>query len=95
MIIPAIRAFILLLTVNCSNPAVDANQPLGTGESYTEADSIAIASKFDLALTQPEQADSLIQEAKIMLAEQQAMQDIYDASYGRYLILSGNMEFQR
>lgn len=95
MIIPAIRAFILLLTVNCSNPAVDANQPLRTGESYTEADSIAIASKFDLALTQPEQADSLIQEAKIMLAEQQAMQDIYDASYGRYLILSGNMENAR
>lgn len=57
-----------------------------------EADSLSITTTFDTALRNPSEADSLIGAARALANEKPELQDLYNAGYGRFLILTGQLD---
>lgn len=63
--------------------------------SDLEKDSVRIVQYIDSALKTPNRADSFLQQSQRLIADRPELEDIYNLSYGRYLILSGELDQAR
>lgn len=59
------------------------------------SDSLLMVEKFELLLQAPNKTDSLLASASFLLEEKPELNDIYNSSYGRFLILTGQIDQAR
>lgn len=85
----------------CCMAAISCNRPSSLGKvlseqpSFSAADSLAMAEKFDAALKDPERMDSILVEADALRLEKPGLSSVYNTSYARFLILTGKLDEPR
>lgn len=90
-----IAGTILMFIVGCASGPFHEDEISSFITEVVEADSAFLAGQFEAAIRNPENADSILSEVEELLAEKPELQDMYNAGYGRFLILTGKLDKAR
>lgn len=96
-----LRSFWLMLVgmiflTSCQhNSRVAKEERMFHASKVSEVDSLVMVEKFEIALRNPEAVDSIIKTAEELLEKQPELEDVYMQGYGRFLILTGQLDLAR
>lgn len=86
---------LLMFMIGCASGPTHESEVSSFVTEVSEADSVFLDGQFEAAIRNPEKADSILSGAEELLEEKPELQGIYNAGYGRFLILTGKLDKAR
>lgn len=86
---------LLMFMIGCASGPTHESEDSSFITEVSEADSVFLDGQFEAAIRNPEKADSILSGAEELLTEKPELQGIYNAGYGRFLILTGKLDKAR